>query len=143
MAANCVGLIDEANRVPPHPPPHFFFGLPSAFGMVVKAVIYAVGTALTALGGFHGYRGYRGGRFSRQQAEAELLRDEFVFGDDLDKMYNEDPTRLDGDEAYKQNRAGDAKLNRLSTPVDASVDDRGRITSASASNTGDSPSSNK
>jgi len=75
--------------------------LPGSFNMLIHILIYAAGTASTALGGFHGYR-YCRGRFFKQEGEAELVRDEFVFGDDLDKMYEEDPRSLDGDEAYKR-----------------------------------------
>ncbi len=61
-----------------------------------------------------------GGRFSKEE-ETARLRDEFVFGDDLDKMYNEDRIRLDGDEAYK--RALGSKPNAVSTPADQRIDD--------------------
>jgi hypothetical protein len=97
--------------------------------MLIHILIYAAGTAVTALGGFHGYR-YCGSRFSKKGEEAESLRDEFVFGDDLDKMYSEDPTRLDSDEAYKRALGGDIKPNALSTPPDRRIDDRGPATSA-------------
>jgi hypothetical protein len=113
--------------VPTHP--HVFFELPGAMNMLIHILIYAGGTALTALGGFHGYR-YCGGRFPKKEAEAERLGDEFVFGDDLDKMYNEDPAGLDGDESYKRAVGGDTKPNALSTPTDRRVDDRGAASSA-------------
>jgi len=108
--------------VPTHP--HVFFELPGSFNMLVHILIYAAGTAVTALGGFHGYR-YCGGRFSKKEGEAESLRDEFVFGDDLDKMYSEDPTRLDSDEAYKRALGGGVKPHPPSTPPDRRIDDRG------------------
>ncbi len=114
------------NLVPIHP--HVFFELPGSFNMLIHILIYAAGTALTALGGFHGYR-YCGSRFSKQEGEAENLRDEFVFGDDLDKMYNEDPRRLDSDEAYKRALGGDTKPNAL-TPPARKIDDRGPASSA-------------
>jgi hypothetical protein len=113
--------------VPTHP--HVFFELPSSLNMLIHILIYAAGTAVTALGGFHGYR-YCGGRFSKKEEEVESLRDEFVFGDDLDKMYSEDPTRLDSDEAYKRALGGDIKPNALSTPSDRRIDDRGAASSA-------------
>jgi hypothetical protein len=112
--------------VPTHP--HVVIELPGFFNMLIHILIYAAGTALTALGGFHGYR-YCGGRFSKKEGEAESLRDEFVFGDDLEKMYDEDRTRLDGDEAYK--RALGTKPNALSTPPDRRIDDRGAASSSS------------
>jgi hypothetical protein len=110
-------LFQEADLVPIHP--HVVFELPGSFNMLIHILIYAAGTALTALGGFHGYR-YCGGRFSKEE-ETARLRDEFVFGDDLDKMYNEDRIRLDGDEAYK--RALGSKPNAVSTPADQRIDD--------------------
>jgi hypothetical protein len=94
--------------------------------MLIHILIYAAGTALTALGGFHGYR-YCGGRFSKEEGEAERLGDEFVFGDDLDKMYNEDPTRLDSDEAYKRALGDDTKPNALSTTPARRIDDRAPV----------------
>jgi hypothetical protein len=106
--------------VPTHA--HVFFELPGSLNMLIHILIYAAGTALTALGGFHGYR-YCGGRFSKDEGEAERLRDDFVFGDDLEKMYNEDPRRLDGDEVYKQALGGDTKPNALSTPPDRRIND--------------------
>jgi hypothetical protein len=112
--------------VPIHP--RVFFELPGSFNMLIHILIYAAGTALTALGGFHGYR-YCGGRFSKEE-ETARLRDEFVFGDDLDKMYNEDRIRLDGDEAYKRALGGDTKPNALSTPPARKIDDRGPASSA-------------
>lgn len=113
--------------MPTHP--HVFFELPGSLNMLIHILIYAAGTALTALGGFHGYR-YCGGRFSKQEGEVERLRDDFVFGDDLDKMYNENPTRLDGDEAYKRALGGDTKPNAPSTPPARRIDDRGPAGSA-------------
>jgi hypothetical protein len=114
--------------VPTHA--HVFFELPGSLNMLVRILIYAAGTAVTALGGFHGYR-YCGGRFSKKEGEAESLRDEFVFGDDLDKMYSEDPTRLDGDEAYKRALGGDIEQNSLSNPSpDRGIDDREAASSA-------------
>jgi hypothetical protein len=107
--------------VPIHP--HVVIELPGSFNMLIHILIYAAGTAVTALGGFHGYR-YCGGRFSKKEGESESLRDEFVFGDDLDKMYSEDPIRLDSDEAYKRALGGDIKPNSLSTPPDRRIDDR-------------------
>jgi hypothetical protein len=97
--------------------------------MLIHVLIYAAGTTLTALGGFHGYR-YYGGRFAKEEEKAERLRDEFVFGYDLDKMYDEDPTRLDGAEAYKRVLVGDTKPNGLSTPPDRRIADRGPAGSA-------------
>jgi hypothetical protein len=117
----------EANPVPTHP--HVFFELPSSLNMLIHILIYAAGTAVTALGGFHGYR-YCGGRFSKQEGEVERVRDDFVFGDDLDRMYSEDPMRLDGDEAYKRALGGDTKPKALSTPPDRRIDDRGAASPA-------------
>jgi len=102
--------------------------------MLIHILIYAAGTALTALGGFHGYR-YCGGRFSKEE-ETARLRDELVFGDDFDKMYNEDPARLDGDESYKRALGGDTKPNALSTPPDRRIDDRRSASSAPGRQTG-------
>lgn len=113
--------------MPTHP--HFVFELPGSLNMLIHVLIYAAGTAVTALGGFHGYR-YYGGRSSKQEGEVERVRDDFVFGDDLDKMYNEDPTRLDSDEAYKRALGGEAKPKAPSTPPDRSIDNRGRANSA-------------
>jgi hypothetical protein len=112
--------------VPTHP--HVFLELPGSLNMLIHILIYAAGTAVTALGGFHGYR-YYGGRCSKQEGEAESLRDEFVFGDDLDKMYSEDPTRLDSDEAYKRALGGDIKPKALSTLPDRGIDDRVPVSS--------------
>ena len=109
--------------------PHVVIELPGSFNLLIHILIYAAGTALTALGGFHGYR-YCGGRSSKQEGQAESLRDEFVFGDDLEKMYDEDRTRLDGDDAYKRALGGDAKPNALSTPPARRIDDRGPANSA-------------
>src|SRR5580704_5557294 len=98
------------------PQPHAVLTLPSEFDLLVRILLYAAGTALSAFGGFHGYRGYRRFRgipFSDQQAEAERLRDDFVFGDDLAKMYDEDPSRLDGDDAYKEALAGDVEAEEV------------------------------
>ena len=103
--------------------PHVVIELPGSFNMLIHILIYAAGTALTALGGFHGYR-YCGGRLSKREGEPERLRDEFVFGDDLDKMYNEDRMRLDGDEAYKLALGGGTKPNALSTPPARKIGDR-------------------
>lgn len=102
--------------------PHVVIELPGSFNMLIHILIYAAGTALTALGGFHGYR-YCGGRFSKEE-ETARLRDEFVFGDDLDKMYNEDRIKLDGDEAYKRALGGDTKPNALSTAPARKIDER-------------------
>ena len=113
--------------MPTHP--HVVIELPSFLSMLMHILIYAAGTALTALGGFHGYR-YCGGRFSKQEGDAERLRDDFVFGDDLDKMYSEDPTRLDSDEAYKRALGGDIKPNPLSTSLDGTIVDRGAASPA-------------
>jgi len=124
--------LEEVNLVPIHP--HVFFELPGSFNMLIHILIYAAGTALTALGGFHGYR-YCGGRFSKEE-ETARLRDEFVFGDDLDKMYNEDRIRLDSDEAYKRALGGDTKPNALSTPPDRRIDDRRPASSAPGRQTG-------
>ena len=68
----------------------------------------------------------------RQALPSERLRDDFVFGDDLDKMYNENPMRLDGDEAYKRALGGDTKPKALSTPPARRIDDRAPV--------GDAPS---
>ena len=106
--------------MPTHP--HVFFELPSSLNMLIHNLMYAAGTAVTALGGFHGYR-YCGGRSSKQEGAVERVRDDFVFGDDLDKMYSEDPTRLDGDEAYKRALGGDTKPSPLSTPPARRIDD--------------------
>ena len=113
--------------MPTHP--QIFFALPSSWNMLIHILIYAAGTAVTALGGFHGYR-YCGGRFSKKEGEVESMRDEFVFGDDLDKMYSEDPARLDADEAYKRALSGNIKPNALSTPTDRRVGDRGAASAA-------------
>ena len=113
--------------MPTHP--HFVIELPGSLNMLIHILTYAAGTALTALGGFHGYR-YCGGRFPKKEAEAERLADEFVFGDDLDKMYNEDRIRLDSDEAYKRALGGDTKPNALSTSPDRRIDERRPASSA-------------
>jgi len=95
------------------PQSHVFLGLPSDFDILLRILLYAAGTALSALGGFHGYRRFRGVPFSQQEAQADHLRDEFVFGDDLDKMYDENPVKLDGDDAYKLALAGDVKAEQV------------------------------
>jgi len=95
------------------PQPHAVFTLPSDFDILVRVLLYAVGTVLSALGGFHGYRGYRRFRGMPFGKETEQVRDEFVFGDDLDKMYNENPVKIDGDDAYKQALAGDVNAEQV------------------------------
>ncbi len=57
-------------------------GFPSASSFVVRILIYAAGLLLSGLGGYHGYRRLRDVPFGREQAEAERLRDELVFGDE-------------------------------------------------------------
>jgi hypothetical protein len=54
--------------------------------IVLKAMVYAAGAAISALGGFHGYRGFRSGPLRREGSAAERLRDELVFGDDAAKL---------------------------------------------------------
>ncbi|HXZ88887.1 MAG TPA: hypothetical protein VEF07_09960 [Candidatus Binataceae bacterium] len=101
------------------PQPHVLFRLPSDFDILVRVLLYAAGTALSALGGFHGYRGYRRFRglpFANEQAKADQIRDEFVFGDDLDQMYDENPAKLDGDGSYRRALAGQAKSEPAATP---------------------------
>ncbi len=98
------------------PQSHVFLGLPSDFDILVRVLLYGASIAISALGGFHGYRGYRRFRglpLANEQAQAEQLRDEFVFGDDLDQMYGENPAKLDGDDAYKRALAGDVKAEQV------------------------------
>ena len=98
------------------PQPHALVTLPSDFEILVRVLLYAAGTVITAFGGFHGYRGYRRFRglpFSNEQAKAEQIRDEFVFGDDLDQMYDENLAKLDGDVAYQRALAGDVKAEQV------------------------------
>ncbi len=108
------------------PQPHVLFRLPSDFDILVRVLLYAAGSAITALGGFHGYRGYRrfrGTPFGNEQAQAEQIRDDFVFGDDLDKMHVENPVRLDRDEAYQRAIAEETKPARAAKVGGASSDE--------------------
>jgi hypothetical protein len=66
--------------------PNHLFEVPTAFHIMVRVLIYTAGTLLTTLGGYHGYRSYRGVPFEREDANAELLRDEIVFEEDFAKL---------------------------------------------------------
>lgn len=66
----------------PLPHPAALPALPGTVSLVLRILVYAGGMLLSGFGGYHGYRRISGGRFTREQVEAERLRDELVFGDE-------------------------------------------------------------
>jgi len=67
------------------PHANHLFEIPTAWHIVLRTLMYSAATLLSTLGGIRGYRGYCRMPFEKQAAQAETLRDEIVFGDDVDQ----------------------------------------------------------